>query len=96
MAYDGANLELISGPLTGAGKTWKYTEAETAANIDALNYFSDAYNRGMRAGDMLYHFNTTDPAAVIVTGHVVNSCTAAAGANVSVGVVVGTGGTSGD
>lgn len=99
MAYDGANLSLVSeAPLTGAGKTWRYTEAATAATIDAADYFSDGGNRGMAVGDMLYHYDTTSAAAVIVTGHVVNtvSATAPGAANVSVGVVIGTGGTSGD
>lgn len=99
MAYNGANLSLTTeGPLTGAGQVWRYTEAETAANIDAAGYFADGGDRGMKVGDMLYHYDTSSAAAVIVTGHVVNSVssTAPGATNVSVGVVIGTGGTSGD
>lgn len=99
MAYDGDNLSLISSaPLTGAGQTWRYTEDTAAANIDAAGYFADGGDRGMRVGDMLYHYDTSSADAVIVTGHVVNSVssTAPGAANVSIGVVVGTGGTSGD
>jgi len=99
MAYDGANLSLISeAPFTGAGKTWAYTEAAATTVIDGADYFTDGGNRGMKVGDILYHYDTTTAAAVVVTAHVVNtvSTTAPYAANVSVGVVVGTGGTSGD
>lgn len=99
MAYDGSNLNLVSpAPLTGAGQIWQYTEATAASNIDAAGYFADGGSRGMRVGDIVYHRNTTTPAAVVVTAHVVNSVSATypGAANVSVGTTIGDGGTSGD
>ena len=99
MAYNGANLSLVSNaPLTGAGQIWRYTEAEVTGNIDAAGYFADGGSRGMRVGDIVWHYDTSTPAAVVVTSHVVNSVSSTypGAANVSVGVVIGTGGTSGD
>lgn len=99
MAYDSATLNLVStAPLTGAGQVWQHTSADVTGNVDAAGFFADGGNRGMRVGDLVYHRDITTPAAVVTTAHIVNtvSSTAPGAVNVSVGVVVGTGGTSGD
>jgi hypothetical protein len=99
MAYDSAALSLVSGaPLTGAGQTWVHRSASVTGDVDAAGFITDGGSRGMRVGDMVYHYDTTTAAAVVVTGHVVNtvSSTYPGAVNLSVGVVVGTGGTSGD
>jgi len=99
MAYTASTLALVSGgPLTGAGQTWRHASADATGDVDADGFITDGGSRGMRVGDMVYHFNTTTAAAVVVTGHVVNtvSSTYPGAVNLSVGVVVGTGGTSGD
>ena len=99
MAYTPANLNLVSyAPLAGAGQVWQHTSTDATGDVDAAGYFSDGGSRGMRVGDLVYHRNNTDPAAIVTTVHIVNtvSATYPGAANVSVGVVVGTGGTSGD
>lgn len=99
MAYDSATLSLVSiAPLAGAGQTWVHRSASVTGDVDAAGFITDGGSRGMRVGDMLYHYDTTTAAAVVVTGHVVNtvSSTYPGAVNLSVGVVVGTGGTSGD
>lgn len=99
MAYDSATLSLVSGaPLTGAGQTWRHSSADVTGNVDAASFITDGGSRGMKVGDMVYHYDITTPAAVVVTGHVVNtvSSTYPGVVNLSVGVVIGTGGTSGD
>ena len=99
MAYDGANLNLVStAPLTGARQTWTLHGANVTGDVDAAGFITDGGARGMKVGDMLYNYDTTTAAAVVVTGHVVNtvSSTAPGAVNLSVGVVIGTGGTSGD
>ena len=53
MAYDGANLSLMSGPLTGAGKQWSYRSTDVATDVDATDYFSDGVARGMLVGDVV-------------------------------------------
>jgi len=99
MAYTPANLSLVAGgPLTGAGQVWIHSSADATGDVDADGFFSDAGSRGVRVGDIIYHRNTTTAAAVVTTAHIVNtvSSTYPGAANVSVGVVIGTGGTSGD
>lgn len=99
MAYDSATLSLVSGaPLTGAGQTWVHRSASVTGDVDAAGFITDGGSRGMKVGDMVYHYDTTTAAAVVVTGHVVNSVSSTypGAVNLSVGVVVGTGGTSGD
>jgi len=99
MAYDSATLSLVSNaPLTGAGQVWIHSSADATGDVDAAGFFSDAGSRGVRVGDLIYHRNTTTAAAVVTSCHIVNtvSSTYPGAANVSVGVTVGTGGTSGD
>lgn len=99
MAYDSATLSLVSGaPLTGAGQTWVHRSASAKGDVDAASFITDGGSRGMRVGDMVYHYDTTTAAAVVVTGHVVMtvSSTYPGAVNLSVGVEVGSGGTSGD
>lgn len=99
MAYTPANLSLTTGgPLTGAGQSWIHSSTDATGDVDADGYFSDAGSRGVKVGDIIYHRNTTTAAAVVTTAHIVNtvSATYPGAANVSVGVVIGTGGTSGD
>lgn len=99
MAYTPANLNLVSvAPLAGAGQIWQHSSADATGDVDADGFFSDAGSRGVRVGDIIYHRNTTTAAAVVTTAHIVNtvSSTYPGAANVSVGVVIGTGGTSGD
>ena len=99
MAYDSATLSLIStAPLTGAGQTWVHRSASAKGDVDAASFITDGGSRGMRVGDMVYHYDTTTAAAVVVTGHVVMtvSSTYPGAVNLSVGVEVGSGGTSGD
>ena len=99
MAYDSATLSLVStGPLTGAGQVWVHTSTDATGDVDAAGYFSDGGSRGMKVGDIVYHRNITTPAAVVTTAHIVNSVSSTypGATNVSVGVVIGTGGTSGD
>jgi len=97
-AYDGAGLSLVSGPITGAGKVWIYRGVTVTGDFDAAGFISDGGSRGMSVGDMVYLHDLTTAAAVVVSAHVVNtvSATYPGAVNVSVGVVVGTGGTSGD
>ncbi len=99
MAYTPGNLSLVSNaPLTGAGQIWVHSSADVTGDVDASGFFSDAGSRGVKVGDLIYHRNTTTAAAVVTSVHIVNtvSSTYPGSANVSVGVTIGTGGTSGD
>lgn len=99
MAYTSSSLSLVSNaPLTGAGQVWIHSSADATGDVDADGFITDGGSRGMRVGDIVYHRNTTTAAAVVTTAHIVNtvSSTYPGAVNLSVGVVIGTGGTSGD
>ncbi len=99
MAYDSATLSLVSkAPLTGAGQAWRHSSADATGTVDAAGFITDGGSRGMKVGDLVYHYDITTPAAVVVSTHVVNtvSSTYPGAVNLSAGVSIGTGGTSGD
>lgn len=45
------------GTLSGA--IWSYSSADTLGTVSAINYINNAYELGMRAGDMVLHVDTT-------------------------------------
>lgn len=59
MSYTTANLGLWAQASAAGPKLWFYSEAATAATVDASGYITDGYNKGMRDGDLLAHYNST-------------------------------------
>lgn len=54
MAFTSTTLILGSGNSRGiAPQLWLYTTADNITDLDAANYWSGAYARGMRAGDVV-------------------------------------------
>lgn len=87
---------LIAGKVGAGSRLWMYEEASaTAAAVDADNYISNAYNLGMRVGDLVLVHNI---ATHIWTGHVVLVCASAAdpGADLSNGTVIADGSSNSD
>ncbi len=98
-AYSTANPPaLIAQGIGGRAGTriWSLVGVHVASDADAAGFITNADALGIKATDTLYLTDITDTTAAIVTGHAVNSVTAGGAGNISVGVVVGTGGTSGD
>ncbi len=76
MAYTSATLSLVSnGPNNGIGKLWYYSSADATTAIRVANYFSDGFARGIRAGDIILHVNSSTFAGQIF---ICNSATASA------------------
>lgn len=98
MAYTASTLALKAGTLANQGPaTWTHRSADATGDVDAAGFFATAGLYGVKVGDIIEHTNTTTAAAQVTTAHIVNTVDATTGAtNVSVGVVIGTGGTSGD
>lgn len=88
MAYNTANLNLISGGFAGGPRLWHYaagTDASTAVRV--AGYFTDGYKKGMRAGDIVFSVKSDYACSI----HVVNSASAGAiGANDTVDLTDGT------
>lgn len=75
MAYATTNPpKLIAQGITG-GHIWKYDSADALTLVRVSGYFTDGYDLGMRAGDMVI-VTDTDTAATSLT--FVNAATAAA------------------
>lgn len=47
-----------SAPLTGPGQTWFYRSTDVATDVDAVGYFTNGYDLGMRVGDIVEVFDT--------------------------------------
>lgn len=59
MAYSTSSPPtLIGGPLTGASKFWVYRSADAVSVVRVSGYFSNGYDLGMRAGDLVLVVDT--------------------------------------
>lgn len=98
MAYTPSSWVLLNNGLGGQGPaTWSHSSADATGVVDAADFFSTGGKYGIKVGDIVQHSDTTTAAAVVVSTHVVNTVNATTGSlNVSAGVSIGTGGTSGD
>lgn len=67
-----------NGGLYGAGQTWTYSTADTAATVDTSGYFSNGGDLGMKVGDIVEV--TVTGTGVITTHRVVSVSTTAPGA----------------
>lgn len=68
MAYIAKNLSELYIPIGGSGqRTWQYWSADSIATITGSGYVSDAGNKRMQVGDIVFAFsgtlNTTGPDA---------------------------------
>lgn len=58
MSYSKDNLTLVAGMVGQGPRIWMYTDTNSASNVDASGYFSDA-NLGLAAGDLIFVRNST-------------------------------------
>lgn len=48
-------LQTMTGP-----NLWFYTSSDVSASVDASGYITNGYNLGMRAGDLLFAYDSTN------------------------------------
>lgn len=69
MAYQTGNLSLLRDTLEGGFKWWLYVTADSFATYTGSGYFSDASNKRMNVGDIVWvlsgTFNTSTSATVL-------------------------------
>jgi len=59
---------LISARIgTKSGAIWSYSSADALGTVAAINYINNAYELGMRAGDMVLHVDTTNGVSNMLT-----------------------------
>lgn len=76
MAYDPNQLSLMAQTTTGSFRIWAYATTDNFAAVKASGYISDAYAKGVRAGDAIYVIDT-DASPPTVTLAAIATCTAA-------------------
>jgi hypothetical protein len=87
MAYSTSNPpRLVSQPVAGL-RMWQYTSTDAVATVRVAGYFSNGWDLGMRAGDLVA---VLDNDASPITGSFcwVTSATAADGVDLSDGVTI--------
>lgn len=65
MAYTTNTFSQIVNSIEGAITIWGYTTADALATVKGAAYFSDAVNKGVTAGDIVFVINTTTPVYAI-------------------------------
>src|SRR5574343_1353269 len=69
MAYSRLTPPSLISERVGAlsGAIWSYSSADTLGTVAAINYINNAYELGMRAGDMVLHVDTTSGVSNLLT-----------------------------
>ena len=68
MAYATTNPPRLIAQSVGAasGALWYYTSTDNAAAVRVANYFTDGFDLGIKAGDVLLMVDTDDFASAIM------------------------------
>lgn len=82
MAYDTAELKLITASGGGTGQTWRYEGNDTPSIVAAANFISNAKDIGMNVGDRVevVQFATTAKLAVTAAEDYIVTAVTASGA----------------
>ena len=69
MAYSRLTPPSLISERVGAlsGAIWSYSSADTLGTVSAINYINNAYELGMRAGDMVLHVDSTSGVSNLLT-----------------------------
>lgn len=67
MAYDNTGLFLITAAGGNNAQTWRYEGTDTPGAVAAAGFLSDAYDMGMRVGDIVEVIEFTSSAKTAVT-----------------------------
>lgn len=101
MTYSTATPPSLVSQGIGGGtglRTWILSGVNVTTDVDAAGFITNGGDLGMKVGDTLINLDTTTAATTLAFGHMVNtvSSTAPGAVNLSQGVALSTGGTSGD
>lgn len=86
MSYATSNPPALETQAIASTRTWIYKSTDTGATVDNSGYFTNGYDLGMRAGDIVKVYDTTTPA---ITMHLVITASATA-VDLGNGTTVGT------
>lgn len=61
MAYSTSNPPArVAGRVGATGNLWVYKDGDALSTVNGINYITDAYKLGMRAGDVVFHMDETN------------------------------------
>jgi hypothetical protein len=80
MAYVPANLSKVAGGVGGPA-IWYLTGTDVHTDVDAADFISDGYDKGMKVGDILHYVKST--ATIGATTHSVQTVTTGGAATLS-------------
>jgi hypothetical protein len=84
----GRRVQSAQGAQPGKPRVWTYMSDDAVATVRVTGYFSDAYYRGMRKGDLVWVIVTLAGDVTAVSMCPVLTCTAAAGADLANGTSI--------
>lgn len=101
MAYSTSTPPSLVSQGIGGGtgtRTWILSGSNVTTDVDAASFITNARDLGIQVSDTVINLDTTTAATTLAFGHMVNTVASGSpgAANLSVGVSLSTGGTSGD
>lgn len=79
MVYATAGLKCVAPGMGSGPALWVYSSTDPNTDVDAVGYFTDAKDRGMKVGDIVFVVDT-DTGVGNTTVHSVNAIDADTGA----------------
>jgi len=77
MAYSTSNPPVLLTPAVlgaPAGRLWMYRSTDAATAVRVAGYFTNGYNLGLRAGDLVFSVKT-DAVPISMQAHIVTTAT---------------------
>lgn len=84
MAYSSSDLFMLPQSVAGL-KKWHYNSVDATSLVSASSYITDAYNKGMSAGDQIIQYNSSTPK---LTSYLVATVRTSSSADTSTGLTV--------
>ncbi len=88
MAYVTTNPPVLLVPkFTGGGNNiWAYSSSDPEATVNTASYISNAYDLGIRVGDLVI---ARDTVTILTSMHYVHSVTTSSGCDLGTGTTIG-------
>lgn len=83
MAYTSSDLFLEPQSITGR-KKWSYASTDGSTLVSASSYITDAYSKGLSAGDVINQYNSSTPKLVT---YLVTTVRTSSSADLSAGLI---------
>ncbi len=87
MAYSASNPVKLAFQAGGGNgvRGWSYTHTDIHTDVDAADYFTDGFDRGMRVGDIV--FVSKSDATIGTTVHYVQTVTTDGAATIALAIL---------